>query len=47
MSQFLKKVRRMIKFHENISLKSYIDMNTDLRKKTKNSFDKDFFKLMS
>ena len=37
----------MIKFHENISLKSYIDMNTDLRKKPKNSFDKDFFKLMN
>ena len=37
----------MIKFNENISLKSYIDMNTDLRKKQKNSFDKDFFKLMN
>ena len=37
----------MIKFSENISLKSYIDMNTDLRKKPKNSFDKDFFKLMN
>ena len=47
MGQFLKKVRRMIKFNENISLKSYIDMNTDLRKKQKNSFDKDFFKLMN
>ena len=43
----LKKVYKVIKFNQNAWLKPYIDMNTKLRKKAKNNFDKDFFKLMN
>ena len=40
----LKKVNRVIKFIRNAWLKPYIDMDTDLKKITKNDIDKDFFK---
>ena len=38
----LRKVHRVIKFNQNFSLKSYIYMNSDLRRKSKNDFVKDF-----
>ena len=43
----LKKVQRGIKFNQNAWLKLYIDMNTKLREKAKNNFDKDFSKLIN
>ena len=41
----LKNIHRIIKFNQNAWLKPYIDMNSDLRKKAKNYFEKYFFKL--
>ena len=43
----LKKVYRAIKFNQNAWLIPYIDMNTYLRKKAKNYFEKYFFKLVN
>ena len=37
----------MIEFNQNAWLKTYIDTNTDLRKKAKKDFEKDFFQLMN
>ena len=39
----LKKVYKVIKFNQYAWLKQYIDMSTDLRKKSKNDFWKNFF----
>ena len=43
----LKRIHRGIKFVESEWLKPYIDMNTKLRIKANNNFEKDFFKLMN
>ena len=39
-----KKVHKEIKFNQTARLKPYININTDLRKKAKNDFEKDSFK---
>ena len=43
----LKKVHKVREFNQNASLKPCIDMNTDLRKKAKNDFEKKIFKSMN
>ena len=43
----IKKIYKVLKFNQRAWLNEYVNMNTDLRMKAENDFDRDFYKLMN
>ncbi|XP_052806652.1 uncharacterized protein LOC128235904 [Mya arenaria] len=43
----LKEVHRILKFRQEPSMKTYIDLNTEMRKRATSTFQKNFYKLMN
>lgn len=43
----VKRVHRIVEFTQSRWLKSFIDFNTEMRKKAKSNFEKDFYKLLN
>lgn len=43
----LKKIHRILKFQQSSFLTSYINLNTELRQKATNDFEKSLFKLLT